>query len=533
MDITSSLIVALIFFIYEFIVTMDAYGPKIVIGILPIMSGFFAGILIGNIPLGVAIAAATQLIALGAVPMGGAVPPDFGIVAITAVVLASIGGIDPMIAIVFSLPAGILGMYLDIMGRTVNIALVHKVERLISEGRIDDIDKWHYLGMPIMGFFRGLAVFISVFIAAYFGGEALKYFLESLPSWFLNGLSVAGAVLPAMGLGLLLMYLGLKRYITTFLIAFILVAFLNIPFIFALVVLIGFAVLWFKNKSALEIDTQGAASNIRIPKDVLNSSKLRTVFFFEASWNYELMQGLGYLYSILPILKYIYSGEELKKAVRNHLEFFNTNPILAPMVVSLDAVIESSKKGDFDFIRSLKVGLMGPLAGLGDSVIYLAIAGVLIITSISLMNQGIWLAPLLFIGLFDLVTFVLRFKTYDFGYRRGLSIASILTEERMKTIREFAERLAILSIGAIIPIVFQIRPAIGVEILSSIDKTLIIFSVTLLISSITGLLLTLFAQMLYQRKFKLYHVLLILFILGFILGALGLFSVVGYVTPSS
>jgi len=532
-DPASSLIIAFIFFIYEFLVTMDAYGPKFVIGILPIMSGFFAGILIGNIPLGVAIAAATQLIALGAVPMGGAVPPDFGIVAITAVVLASIGGIDPMIAIVFSLPAGILGMYLDIIGRTVNITLVHRVEGLIAEGRIDDIDKWHYLGMPIMGFFRGLAVFISVFIAAYWGGEALKSFLESLPSWFLNGLSVAGAVLPAMGLGLLLTYLGLKRYLIIFLIAFILVAFLNIPFIFALVVLIGFAVLWFKSKSALKMERGETTVGVEIPKDVLNSSKLRTVFFFEASWNYELMQGLGYLYSILPILKHIYSGEELKEAVRNHLEFFNTNPILAPMVVSLDAVIESSRKGDFDFVRNLKVGLMGPLAGLGDSVIYLAVAGVLIITSISLINQGIWLAPLLFIGLFDVVTFLLRFKTYDFGYKRGLNIASVLTEERMKTIREFAEKLAILSIGAIIPIVFQIRPAIGVEILSSIDQTLVIFSITLLISSITGLLLTLLAQTLYQRKFKLYHVLLILFVLGFILGASGLFGVIGYVAPSS
>ncbi len=535
MDLASSLMLAFIFFIYEFIVTMDAYGPKIVIGIIPIMSGFFAGLLIGNLPLGVAIAAATQLIALGAVPMGGAVPPDFGIVAITAVVLAFIGGIDPMIAIVFSLPAGILGMYLDIIGRTANITLVHRVESLIDEGEIDSIDKWHYLGMPIMGFFRGLAVFISVIIVAYFGGEALKAFLQSLPSWFLNGLSVAGAVLPAMGLGLLLTYLGLSRYKAIFVIAFLLVAFLNIPFIFALVVVIGFIILWFKSKSALKVEEGVGKVDVNIPKEALKSSKLRSVLFFEASWNYELMQGLGYLYSILPVLKTIYQGDELKEAVRSHLEFFNTNPILAPMVVSLDGVIESSRKGDFEFVRNLKVGLMGPLAGLGDSVIYLAIAGVLIISSISLIQQGFLLGPLVFILLFDIVTFLLRFKSYDFGYKRGLNIASVLTEERMKTIREFAEKLAILSIGAIIPIVFQMRPAVGVDVLASIDKTLVIFSVTLLISAITGLLLTLFAQELYKRKFKLYQVLLVLFVIGFILGATGLFGVIGYVktpTPS-
>ncbi len=530
MTLQTALLLAVIFFIYEFLATMDAYGPKIIIGILPLLSGFFAGILLGNVTLGVIIGANTQLIALGAVPMGGAVPPDFGMVAITAVVLASIANIKPEVAVVLALPAGILGMYFDIIGRTVNVGLVHRVDKLIEEGAVDKIDRWHLLGMPIMGLFRGAAVAIAVFIVAALGGEALGAFLKSLPSWILDGLSVAGALLPAMGLGLILMYLGLERYKWYFIIAFILVSLINIPLIFAIVIIVGFIVIWCKHKEALKIEGGGEGVEAKIPSDVLRSSKLRSVLFFEASWNYELMQGLGYLYSILPILKHIYKGEELKKAAKAHLEFFNTNPVLAPMIVSLDGVIESARKGDLDFVRKLKIGLMGPLAGFGDSVIWLATGGVLLILAITLVRMGIVWGPLVFILLFDIVTFTIRFKSFDFGYKRGTSLVRVLTEEKMRGIREFAETLAVFSIGAIIPIVFQIRPVIGAELLASIDAALMIFSVTIFISALIGLGLTLLAKYLYGKGFKILHVLLIIFAIGFILGALRIIGAVGYVS---
>ncbi|MHA1617181.1 MAG: PTS system mannose/fructose/sorbose family transporter subunit IID [Candidatus Njordarchaeales archaeon] len=534
MSLQTALVLAIIFFIYEFLATMDAYGPKIVIGILPLLSGFFAGILLGNVALGATIGAITQLIALGAVPMGGAVPPDFGMVAITAVVLSSIAGLDPMVAIVLALPAGILGMYFDIIGRTVNISLVHRVDKLIEEGEIDEIDKWHLMGMPILGLFRGVAVAIAVFIVTALGGEALKTFLESLPKWVLDGLAVAGAVLPAMGLGLILTYLGLGRYKWYFIIAFLLVSLINISFTFAIVIIAGFIIIWYKYRGALKIEGGEGSEGVGLPKEILRSSKLRSVLFFESSWNYELMQGLGYLFSILPILKHIYKGDELKNAAKAHLEFFNTNPVLAPMVVGLDGAIENTRRGDLDFIRKLKIGLMGPLAGFGDSVIWLATGGVLLILAITLINGGLVWAPLIFIIAFDIVTFTIRFKSFDFGYNRGLSLVKVFSEERMRSIREFAETLAIFSVGAIIPIVFQVRPVVGAEVLATIDASLGIFSLTLFVSALIGLGLTLLAEYLYSKGFKIYYVLVVLFAIGFILGALGILGAVGYVEiPSS
>jgi len=139
----------------SFIVSVDSYGPKFILGILPLVSGFFAGIIVGDIVLGTTIAIMTQLIALGAVPMGGSVPPDFGMIAIIAVILSMTGNIEPTVAIVLSLVAGVLSMYFDIMGRTANIGIVHRIRKLVEEERFDEIDKWHLIGLPVVGVFRG------------------------------------------------------------------------------------------------------------------------------------------------------------------------------------------------------------------------------------------------------------------------------------------------------------------------------------------------------------------------------------------
>lgn len=172
---------------------------------------------------------------------------------------------------------------------------------------------------------------------------------------------------------------------------------------------------------------------------------------------------------------------------------------------------------------------MGALATFGDSVIYLAIGGLLLILLITLAQQGFILSPLLFVLLMGLVTFILRFKSFDFGLKRGISLAKVMTEERMKGIREFTEKLAVLSVGAIIPIVFQIRPSIGMDVLMALDAQLMILSITLLISSLMGLALTLFTQYFHKKGVKLIYVLAIIFMIGFVLGALGVFGVIGQI----
>jgi PTS system mannose-specific IID component len=108
-----------------------------------------------------------------------------------------------------------------------------------------------------------------------------------------------------------------------------------------------------------------------VDKDV-NKVFWRWYFFGQTGWNYEKMQGLGYYYSIYPLLESIYSEEEEKKrAAINQLQFFNTNNSTAPVILGLDVALEKEKGIEsIDTVASLKTGLMGPLAGIGDTLFF-------------------------------------------------------------------------------------------------------------------------------------------------------------------
>ena len=91
----------------------------------------------------------------------------------------------------------------------------------------------------------------------------------------------------------------------------------------------------------------------------------------ETGWNYEKMMGSGYCYSIMPALKEIYKDDPdaLQQAVKNHLQFFNSTPHMVNLVLGVNLAIEEELKSDGkDVVTSVKTGLMGPLAGVGDSI---------------------------------------------------------------------------------------------------------------------------------------------------------------------
>lgn len=64
----------------------------------------------------------------------------------------------------------------------------------------------------------------------------------------------------------------------------------------------------------------------------LTQSDLKSIFIrsnlHQGSWNYERMQALGYCYAMIPAIKRLYKGEDQKQALKRHLEFFNTHPVV-------------------------------------------------------------------------------------------------------------------------------------------------------------------------------------------------------------
>ena len=105
----------------------------------------------------------------------------------------------------------------------------------------------------------------------------------------------------------------------------------------------------------------------KLTKKELNQVFWRS-FGMEWDWNYERQMNMAYCYCMLPVIKKLYSNKEDQiAAMQRHLEFFNTTPQLSTLILGISAAMEESNANDPDFdtesINSVKVSLMGPLAG--------------------------------------------------------------------------------------------------------------------------------------------------------------------------
>ncbi|WP_438720441.1 PTS system mannose/fructose/sorbose family transporter subunit IID [Enterococcus sp. AZ103] len=190
----------------------------------------------------------------------------------------------------------------------------------------------------------------------------------------------------------------------------------------------------------------------QVSKKTKNRVLFRWMLNGGASLNYEKMMGMSYCYSLMPFLKENYKDDPdgLQKAVKTHLQFFNTNPYVAPYVMGVNIGIEEVEKASsIDTIAALKTGLMGPLAGLGDSVfvvipwtIFGAIAANMALDG-SMVGIAIWL----------IVTWILKvlgIPLFKGGLKSGTSLLSSI-ETKLKAITESISVLGLMVVGALIP----------------------------------------------------------------------------------
>ena len=178
--------------------------------------------------------------------------------------------------------------------------------------------------------------------------------------------------------------------------------------------------------------------------------------FLQASWNFERMQNIGWAYAMIPALKKMYtSKEDRSSALKRHLEFFNTHPYLAAPVLGVTLTLEEQKASGQDIdnaaIQGVKIGMMGPLAGVGDPIFWGTIRPVLGAFAASLALSGSWLGPIIFFLAWNIIRMAFLWYSQELGYVQGGNITQNLAGGLMQKLTQGASVLGMFILGVLVP----------------------------------------------------------------------------------
>lgn len=199
-----------------------------------------------------------------------------------------------------------------------------------------------------------------------------------------------------------------------------------------------------------------------VDKKTRNSVLRRWFFTNSLSSNYEKMQALAYCYAVLPFLKVVYKDDpdELQKAVTSHLQFFNTNPWVAPYVLGINVAMEENPTEDTaDAVTSIKTGLMGPVAGLGDSLFVVIPWTIFGAIAANMALDGSPVGIFLWIGV-SIAVKLLSIPLFKAGYTSGTKLISTL-ESSMKVLTKSTSILGLMVVGGLIPSVVKANVALN------------------------------------------------------------------------
>ena len=190
----------------------------------------------------------------------------------------------------------------------------------------------------------------------------------------------------------------------------------------------------------------------KITSQDINSVSKRWILASQITWNYEKMMAIGYLYSILPVLRKLYKKEEeLKAAMKNHVQFFNTTPHMGGFILGIDIATEAEGKNSST--NGIKTGLMGPFAGVGDTIFGVLIPTICGSIAAYMGQQGNVTGVVIWI-LVNIAIMAFRYLTVGIGYREGTKLIAS-AKDKLDALTSAATLLGITVVGALIPTVVR------------------------------------------------------------------------------
>ncbi|MFQ4153696.1 PTS system mannose/fructose/sorbose family transporter subunit IID [Lactiplantibacillus plantarum] len=169
----------------------------------------------------------------------------------------------------------------------------------------------------------------------------------------------------------------------------------------------------------------------------------------------EHMQTFGYMASMLPILRKLYpKHEDQVKAIKAYTAFFNTNPMLGTVIVGITASMEQAradgKEIDGETINDMRAGLMGPIAGIGDSLIDGTLIPILLGISLGMSSGGSPLGAIFYIIAWVLIAYFGQRFLYFRGYEFGDQAVSFLVGKQGAAVRHAIGTVGSMVVGGVL-----------------------------------------------------------------------------------
>lgn len=269
---------------------------------------------------------------------------------------------------------------------------------------------------------------------------------------------------------------------------------------------------------------------VKVSKKAQKRSILNWFLSCAVGGNYEFMHGMGFMYSMVPVVKELYPSdvEKQKEVLTRHLTFLNTEPELGTVIhgvtIAMEEQVAAGADCDADQIVGLKSALMGPLAGIGDSLIQGIIVPILLALCIDLTNNGLVLGPIIYAVVLYAIMIGTMWACFKLGYNKGGdAIVDMVAAGTLDKIMNAAGIVGCCVMGGLVVNYVNIQCALVFN-LSGTEFNIQTMLFDAICPKLLPMLLTLGCVQALHKGKKSIHIILAMIVFGIVFGLLGVFS---------
>lgn len=426
----------------------------------PLIAAAIVGLILGDLETALAVGVIIQAMYIGVITPGAVMPFDVNYIGYLTTALVVMSNASPELGATIAVPVGLLGVLIWNIIWVVNVYFAHRADKYAEDGNSSGVRMMNLLPQVVNFILR----FVPALLILLLGRGFLQSTLAAIPDTVEHYLIVVGGILPALGIGLLLtMIVKDKIYLGVFLLGFLMVVYLELPIIAISIIgtIVALFVYRFSNNdeeqgfAEQQQEAQQADNSNRLSKKLLFRTWLTWLFFNGSSQSGERMQGVAFAHTMSRVIDALYHTKEQRAAAyKRHLTLFNVEPQVGSVVVGVTSAMEEQKASgadlDDDSISTVKVGLMGPLSGIGDTLIVGTMIPILLAIAIGITEAAGIAGPLFYFIVYPTVTLVYSWFLFKYGYNAGLTgIQNVISSGQLHHLTNALNVLGLLVMGAL------------------------------------------------------------------------------------